>query len=790
MAFRFAARTLLELGRELISSDEVAIYELIKNAVDAGSHRTEIEARIIIPYSVYAAAIEALEDGTRTRTVLDTLKGAVLAGASPDAVAAFLRPLERTAGRPRQFAGALKASYRSNNWLEVRDVGHGMSLEELDQVFLTIGTRSRRAANISGAHYLGDKGVGRLSTMRLGDYLAVTTTRAENATWNILKIDWGRFTHEDDRDASEIPVAPRRGPGKEDPDQHGTIIRVSQLTGDWNAARFEDVFQGRIARMVDPFEPGRANRILVVRHNSRRITLPSVPLQLLASAHATCKASLSFDGDEPVLSGLIDYRLRNKQRSVVQRGAEVYSVAQTVWRRRSKRGHAATTVIPIRPRALRDLGPFDVEVYWYNRRVVEAVEGLTESITETRDEIRRWSGGPMLYRRGFRILPYGDPDDDWVELDRNAFGQSGFKLNRQQVIGRVRVNSAHTALSEQTNREGLVRSDAADALRTLVMWLLHGEMRELINEADKAEQLTRREAERVAFEFRDTQREVEATLQSLRAHATAAQRAVVDRLSTQIATLADQCETLIGKTQGLIKEAVDDREKFVHLAGIGLMTEFIFHELDRSVAHSLRALTEAQESHRASALSALEEQLRTLQKRVSAFDELSGEKRQTKTTFDVTEVITLVLDNHRAQFGRHGIEVKFTPSRHGGLSIRAVRGMLIQILENLIANSVYWLKQQRRYQAGLEPKIIIDLDIEDRAITVEDNGPGVDPSRREMIFHPFVTSKPPGQGRGLGLYISRELAAYHGWELYLDQHAGRQRPGRLSLFVLEFGGGQ
>ena len=37
MSFKFAARTILELGKELISSDEVALHELIKNAVDAKS---------------------------------------------------------------------------------------------------------------------------------------------------------------------------------------------------------------------------------------------------------------------------------------------------------------------------------------------------------------------------------------------------------------------------------------------------------------------------------------------------------------------------------------------------------------------------------------------------------------------------------------------------------------------------------------------------------------------------------------------------------------------------------
>ena len=50
MAFRVTARTLLHLGAELISSDGIDFYELIKNAFDAGSKRVEIRVVVRIPY--------------------------------------------------------------------------------------------------------------------------------------------------------------------------------------------------------------------------------------------------------------------------------------------------------------------------------------------------------------------------------------------------------------------------------------------------------------------------------------------------------------------------------------------------------------------------------------------------------------------------------------------------------------------------------------------------------------------------------------------------------------------
>ena len=56
---------LLELGKELISSDEVALYELIKNAVDAGSPKVEIDVRSRLAYTDYREAIRQLHETSK-----------------------------------------------------------------------------------------------------------------------------------------------------------------------------------------------------------------------------------------------------------------------------------------------------------------------------------------------------------------------------------------------------------------------------------------------------------------------------------------------------------------------------------------------------------------------------------------------------------------------------------------------------------------------------------------------------------------------------------------------------
>ena len=62
----------------------------------------------------------------------------------------------------------------------------------------------------------------------------------------------------------------------------------------------------------------------------------------------------------------------------------------------------------------------------------------------------------MLFRDGFRVFPYGNSDDDWLDLDRKALASSGYKVNRKQIIGQVKITmSGNPCLIDQTNREGL-----------------------------------------------------------------------------------------------------------------------------------------------------------------------------------------------------------------------------------------------------------------------------------------------------------------------------------------------
>jgi signal transduction histidine kinase len=95
---------------------------------------------------------------------------------------------------------------------------------------------------------------------------------------------------------------------------------------------------------------------------------------------------------------------------------------------------------------------------------------------------------------------------------------------------------------------------------------------------------------------------------------------------------------------------------------------------------------------------------------------------------------------------------------------------LEQILFNLATNALQAGANTIQVQVGSQPA----------RITVRDDGPGIDPTVRSHLFEAFVTSKPMGQGTGLGLTICKRLAEEMGGQLTLQE----SQPGR-TIFRLE-----
>jgi two-component system NtrC family sensor kinase len=98
-----------------------------------------------------------------------------------------------------------------------------------------------------------------------------------------------------------------------------------------------------------------------------------------------------------------------------------------------------------------------------------------------------------------------------------------------------------------------------------------------------------------------------------------------------------------------------------------------------------------------------------------------------------------------------------------------------RILANLLDNSIFSLMKKWGYSRMNEGILRLTLrrDQDMVILTVEDNGVGIPRDVQDNIFTPFFTTKDPGQGTGLGLSMSIDLAKKYDGKLYFDSVEGQ-----------------
>jgi len=97
-----------------------------------------------------------------------------------------------------------------------------------------------------------------------------------------------------------------------------------------------------------------------------------------------------------------------------------------------------------------------------------------------------------------------------------------------------------------------------------------------------------------------------------------------------------------------------------------------------------------------------------------------------------------------------------------------------RVLLNLINNAFYVVNEKAKLNIeGFKPEVIVSTKLKPPfgglgghiEVRISDNGPGIPDSIKDKIFQPFFTTKPTGQGTGLGLSLAYDMVKAHGGEL-------------------------
>lgn len=771
--FRIAARALRQLGAELITSDDVALNELMKNAFDAQSPRVRVD--------IYATgdieALSLLEEQIRTKSVTKTeiserISKAISADLSPQDRSDLITSMNAHLTSRLEFAEYLKA-FLEKQYIVVSDTGLGMSKDDLYDRFLVIGTPgkllSKKEAKSGDPTLLGEKGIGRLSMMRLGNQATVKSTQKGNDIWNQIKFRWDEF--DDPKlflDDVEVNVT---GLDKADVGAQGTSIEIKELTANWTLEKVQIFIQKYMRRLQDPFAKSRQPYPVDIYLNKKRQPIASLPSWLSDCAQFKTEIlfdPLGIDGSEQILRRSLRWRTSTSSES------RTWSMKEL------------TQQLGIPAEVFKRLGPFTANCLWFNRQML-TTNGVERTRTEVAEELNHWCGGFAVYRDNFRVGKTGGMEDDWLEWDSGALRAKGFALNRYQTVGSVSISSAKNPhLIDSANRERLIACPEQLLLKSILGDIVVQDLRAHINTIREAEAKILIAEESTTSSIKNAEDKLKKTIKAVEEIGKGLPREERYKIAEIRETLNSQVE-FVKTIKNSLSMAKETRVELLELANIGLVVEIVIHELSRLTERTGELLVDLQKTHESANVVKVVDNLRTqiiaTNKRIRTVDAMSPSGRHKREWYDAVAQTKTIVSGFANRFKRHDIECVIQlddglPTKE--LKVYMVRGLIAQTLENLLTNSVYWLQQGLR-AGDLNRVIAINIDTQALTISVADNGPGIDPKYAKEIFKPYHTTRK--KGKGLGLYIAAELVDYHGGKLYLDELP--EDDGRLRTFTIE-----
>ena len=438
-------------------------------------------------------------------------------------------------------------------------------------------------------------------------------------------------------------------------------------------------------------------------------------------------------------------------------------------------------------------GPFQGEIESYDLAgdADLSVKGTTVfgQGSDYRDWVRQVRG-VKVFRDGFGVRV----GDDFLRLGTAFTSARGFyALRPGNVVGYIAISAKHNAgLQETTDREGFVVNAVYRAFDAL-LWEAVDRINYLQNQigralgawADEAKLPEPPRPSRTAAELADqAAAQAQRTSQAL-ATAESVRRSLVElregaspqsqeqeEATRQAATVLGQLRELAAEWEGLQADLSDlstrsrdvevEREELrdqlrvaYQTVGLGIVAEAVAHEMDNIIgrlqakAKQLAPTFKGPEHAAARALMAeVNKSLRDIRRQIRHLEPQLRYQRATRAIVDVRELVESVAAYHQSRFESSSIRVSVSGD---SFAVRVNEGRLQQALDNLFINSEFWLQ----YAGVAKPRI--DITLEEPRLRFQDNGPGIDPVLAPAIFEPFVSGRSGEQGRGLGLFITRQV---------------------------------
>ena len=368
------------IGKDLINDKYIAVFELVKNAYDAGAKRVDI--------------------------IFENVN-------------------------------------LSDSRLIIKDDGKGMSLSDIRDKWLFIAYSEKKKENRkdilkqnSGKEdyrdsikrtSAGAKGVGRFSCDRLGAKVSVRSKTEKDIFVNCLKINWGEFEIDDEREMKEVnvPYFTEHANGL----VKGTVLEISELREQWKRSDFL-ALKRALMKLINP-------------ENDLSDDNFAIYLKVASELYEDNRN----ERDNEKVNGEI------KNDIIEKLGLKTTNIEVRI----SERGETITT-------ELWDRGEFIFKFKEENKNYPKLKNIKFKLLYLNRSAKYNFSlamgitpvnyGSVMVYKNGFRIYPYGEPGEDLFYIDRRKSQGRNRYLGTRDIIGRIQILGENDAFTETTSRDG------------------------------------------------------------------------------------------------------------------------------------------------------------------------------------------------------------------------------------------------------------------------------------------------------------------------------------------------
>jgi len=393
------------IGKELINDDNVAVMELVKNSYDAGASKVSIIFKNL--FNGYEKSIVDFDDITNL-----------------------------------------------TSRIIIQDNGVGMSKDDILGKWLNIAYSSKKIEHTQNKRYqAGNKGVGRFSCDRLGEFLNIYTRRKDEIILH-LKISWKDFELIDkiDTQIQDIPVYIRELDNSIFEEESGfklfekgTILEIIKLNSTWAELDDDSLFpkivktkllklKSSIERLINPNQ--------TYDNNSFKIFIEAKDLH--EDKKASYISTVTGEIKNQIFSEL-DFKTTYIDAVITKDGAQIVTELKD-------KDKTIFKVIEnnVDYPLLKDIR---IRIYYLNPYAKAYFKRKTGKRSVN-------FGSIFLFINGFRISPYGDVDNDWLGLEQRKGQGVRRNLSGREILGRIEIQDFDNQYRVISSREGIVHNNS------------------------------------------------------------------------------------------------------------------------------------------------------------------------------------------------------------------------------------------------------------------------------------------------------------------------------------------